>query len=70
MMWTTDLGSLALTRNTPRNSEALASYARLEFGEANVAWFLAEARRAAKRPKARRPFGKTQTGDQGIASTA
>ncbi len=54
VMWTTDLGSLESNRRHTRRSEALAKYVRAEFGEESIAWYLAEARRDAKRPKASR----------------
>ncbi len=66
-MWTTIHGSVAPTRKTDRDSEALAAYVRAEYGKADVAWFLKEVHRAAAKPKTTRSSKWTPVAD-GVGS--
>ncbi len=53
-MWAANPRHVGLTQRTDRNSEELAAYVRAEYGEADVDWYLAEVRRAAKKSRGRR----------------
>ncbi|MFQ5986456.1 MAG: hypothetical protein ACE5KQ_03775 [Thermoplasmata archaeon] len=68
-MRTTDLGIVALTVNSPRNSEALRAYVRAEFGERDQSWFNVHARRSVKKANTRRLFKRRRLGDPAIQPT-
>lgn len=66
-MWAMNPRNVRLTQKTDRNSEALAAYVRAEYGEADVDWYLAGVRRAAKKVKRERsPNGNRHDVDAGI----
>ncbi|MFQ5907598.1 MAG: hypothetical protein ACE5JE_02035 [Thermoplasmata archaeon] len=68
-MRNTNPRSVDLAQRTDRNSEALVAYVRAEYGEADVDWYLAEVRRAAKKVKRERsPNGNRHHVEAGIVS--
>jgi len=69
-MWTTDLGSLESNRRHTRRSEALAKYVRLEFGEEDLVWYLAEVRRDARKSKASRASREILNRGRALRATA
>lgn len=69
-MWITTIGGIGTPRDTDGHSEALAAYVRAEYGEANVAWFLADVRRATRKPRAVKSTTGTRATDRAEGTTA